>query len=161
MAPRGYTEVTIDERLRSLNIKLPAAPAPLANYVSVARSGNLVFVSGQGPMIDGRPVIKGKLGGSVSEEDGVKAARLSAINALAVLSGALGGLETVTRVVKLNGYVNSADDFERQHIVINGASELLVEVFGEKGRHARAAVGTNALPMGIPVEIELTVEVAG
>lgn len=153
--------MTIDKRLRSLNITLPPTPAPLANYVSVIRTGNLVFVSGQGPMVDGKPVIKGKLGASVSEEDGIKAARLAAVNALAVLSGALGGLETIVRVVKLNAYVNCTDNFERQHIIVNGASELLVEVFGEKGRHARAAVGTNALPMGIPVEIELTVEVAG
>lgn len=153
--------MTINERLAALNIVLPPTPAPLANYVSMARSGNLVFVSGQGPMIDGRAVVKGKLGASVSEEDGIKAARLAAINALAVLSGELGGLETITRVVKLNGYVNCTDDFERQHIVVNGASELFVEVFGDRGRHARAAVGTNALPMGIPVEIELVVEVAG
>jgi enamine deaminase RidA (YjgF/YER057c/UK114 family) len=153
--------VTIDERLKSLNITLPPTPTPLADYVSVVRTGNLVFVSGQGPMVDGKPVIRGKLGASVSEEDGIKAARLAAINALAVLSGALGGLETIVRVVKLNGYVNCTDNFERQHIVVNGASELFVEVFGERGRHARAAIGTNALPMGIPVEIELTVEMVG
>lgn len=151
--------MSIDDRLKALNIVLPEAPRPLASYAPIARTGNVLFVSGQGPMIDGRPVVKGKLGGTVSEDDGIKAARLAAVNALAVLASALGSLERVTRIVKLNGYVNCTDDFERQHVIVNGASELLVEVFGEKGRHARAAVGTNALPMGIPVELELMVEV--
>lgn len=151
--------MSIDDRLKALNIVLPEAPRPLASYAPFARTGNVLFVSGQGPMIDGRPIVKGKLGGTVSEDDGIKAARLAAVNALAVLASALGSLERVTRIVKLNGYVNCTDDFERQHVIVNGASELLVEVFGEKGRHARAAVGTNALPMGIPVELELMVEV--
>jgi enamine deaminase RidA (YjgF/YER057c/UK114 family) len=150
-----------DARIEALGIKLPAAPAPLAAYIPTVRAGNLLYVSGQGPMADGKVVIKGKVGDNVSEEEGIEAARLAAINALAVIKQALGGLDQVARVVKLNGYVNCTDTFERQHVVMNGASDLLVAVFGEKGRHARAAVGTNALPMGIPVELELIVEVAG
>jgi enamine deaminase RidA (YjgF/YER057c/UK114 family) len=153
--------MTAEARLEALGIKLPDAPAALAAYVPAMRTGNLLYVSGQGPMEGSRIVIKGKVGKDVSEEQGAEAARLAAINALAVIRQAIGSLDKVARVVKLNGYVNCTDSFERQHIVMNGASELLVAVFGEKGRHARAAVGTNALPMGIPVELELIVEVAG
>ena len=152
--------MTAEARLEALGIKLPDAPAPLAAYVPAVRTGNLLYVSGQGPMEGARILVKGKLGRDVSEEQGVEAARLAAINALAVIREMLGDLDKVARVVKLNGYVNCTDGFERQHIVMNGASELLVAVFGEKGRHARAAVGTNALPMGIPVELEVVVEVA-
>lgn len=151
--------MTAEARLEALGIKLPDVPAPLAAYVPAVRTGNLLYVSGQGPMEGARILIKGKLGKDVSEEQGVEAARLAAINALAVIRETLGDLDKVARVVKLNGYVNCTESFERQHIVMNGASELLVAVFGEKGRHARAAVGTNALPMGIPVELELIVEV--
>ena len=151
--------MTIDARLAELGITLPPAPAPLATYASAARTGNLLYISGQGPIADGKATIKGKLGGSVSEEQGAAAARIGVINSLAVIRQAIGDLDKVSRIVKLNGYVNCIDTFERQHIVINGASELLVEVFGERGRHARAAIGTSALPMGIPVEIELIVEI--
>jgi enamine deaminase RidA (YjgF/YER057c/UK114 family) len=152
--------MTADARIEALGIELPAAPDPLAAYLSAVRTGNLLYVSGQGPMADGKVLIKGKVGDNVSEEQGAVAARLAAINALAVIKQALGGLDKVARVVKLNAYVNCIDTFERQHVVMNGASDLLIAVFGEKGRHARAAVGTNALPMGIPVELELIVEVA-
>jgi enamine deaminase RidA (YjgF/YER057c/UK114 family) len=127
--------------------------------VAAVRSGNLLYVSGQGPMDGGKVLIKGKVGREVSEEQGIEAARIAAINALAVIRQALGGLDKVARVVKLNGYVNCVDGFERQHVVMNGASDLFVAVFGEKGRHARVAVGAHALPMGIPVELELIVEV--
>jgi len=152
--------MSAEARIQSLGIELPAAPAPLAVYQSAVRTGNLLYVSGQGPMADGKVLIKGKVGDKVSEEQAAEAARLAAINALAVIKQALGGLDHVAKVVKLNAYVNCIDTFERQHVVMNGASELLVAVFGEKGRHARAAIGTNALPMGIPVELELIVEVA-
>mgnify|MGYP001381322446 CR=1 FL=1 len=152
--------MTIAKRLEDLGISLPAVSAPLAAYVPTARTGNLLFISGQGPIVDNRIVSRGRLGETISVEEGVKAARLAAVNAMAAIAAAVGSLDKVARIVKLNGYVNSANDFDQQHIVINGASELLVEVFGEKGRHARAAVGMNALPMGMPVEIELVVEVA-
>lgn len=147
-------------RLQELGIDLPTVSAPLAAYVPTRLMGNVLYISGQGPMIDGKVVAHGKLGRNVTVEEGIAAARLSAINALAAIVSAVGDLDRVTQIVKLNGYVNCADDFEEQHLVINGASELLVEVFGDRGRHARAAIGTNALPLGMPVEIELVVEVS-
>ncbi len=152
--------MTVLERLRSLDIVLPTPPGPLASYVPAVRAGSLVYVAGQGPMVDGVPVIRGKLGDGTSEEAAAGAARLAVINAIAVLAGALGDLEKLVRIVKLNGYVNCTPDFERQHVVVNGASDLLAEVFGERGRHARTAIGTNSLPLGIPVEIELIAEAA-
>ncbi len=152
--------MSIKARLQELGIDLPTVSAPLAAYVPTRRMGNVLYISGQGPMIDGKVVAHGKLGRNVTVEEGIAAARLSAINALAAIVSAVGDLDRVTQIVKLNGYVNCADDFEEQHLVINGASELLVEVFGDRGRHARAAIGTNALPLGMPVEIELVVEVS-
>lgn len=147
-------------RLKELGIELPAVSAPLAAYVPTRIVGNMLYISGQGPIVDGKIVARGKLGRDLSIEDGIAAARLSAINALAATASAIGDLDRVVQIAKLNGYVNSTDDFEMQHLVINGASELLVDVLGERGRHARAAVGTNSLPMGMPVEIELVVEIA-
>lgn len=152
--------MSIKARLQELGIDLPTVSAPLAAYVPTRLIGNVLYISGQGPMIDGKVVARGKLGRDISIEEGIAAARLSAINALAAIASAVGDLDRVTQIVKLNGYVNCADDFEVQHLVINGASELLVEVFGDRGRHARAAIGTNALPLGMPVEIELVVEVS-
>lgn len=152
--------MSVEARIAVLGIELPDAPAPLAVYQSAVRTGNLLYISGQGPMANDRVLVKGKVGDNVSEPQAVEAARLAAINALAVIKHTLGDLNQVARVVKLNAYVNCVDTFERQHVVMNGASELLVAVFGEKGRHARSAVGTNALPMGIPVELELIVELA-
>lgn len=151
--------MTTAGRLEELGISLPKGSAPLAAYVPTTRTGNLLYVAGQGPIVDDKVVIRGRLGESLSEERGIEAARMAAVNALAAIRDAVGSLDKVARIVKLNGYVNSADTYERQHIVINGASELLVQVFGEKGRHARAAVATNTLPMGMPVEIELVVEI--
>lgn len=151
--------MSIAERLKELGIELPRAQAPLAAYVPSVLTGNLLYIAGQGPIADNTVKMRGRLGETLSEEQGIEAARMAAVNAMAVMADALGSLDRVARIVKLNGYVNSAADFERQHVVINGASELLVEVFGERGRHARAAVGTNVLPMGMPVEIELVVEV--
>ena len=151
--------MSIAERLKELGIELPRAQAPLAAYVPSVLTGNLLYIAGQGPIADNKVKMRGRLGETLSEQQGIEAARMAAVNAMAVMADALGSLDRVARIVKLNGYVNSAADFERQHVVINGASELLVEVFGERGRHARAAVGTNVLPMGMPVEIELVVEV--
>lgn len=147
-------------RLKELGIELPAVSAPLAAYVPTRIVENMLYISGQGPIVDGKIVARGKLGRDLNIEDGIAAARLSAINALAAIASAIGDLDRVVQIAKLNGYVNSTDDFEMQHLVINGASELLVDVLGERGRHARAAVGTNSLPMGMPVEIELVVEIS-
>jgi len=152
--------MSTQQRLKELGIDLPAVSAPLAAYVPTRLSGNMLYVSGQGPMTNGKVVARGKLGRDMTVAQGQAAARLSAINALAAIVSAVGDLDRVVQIVKLNGYVNSDDDFGEQHLVINGASELLVEVLGERGRHARAAVGTNALPLGMPVEIELVVEVS-
>lgn len=150
----------IDARLNELNITLPAATAPVANYVPVTRSGNLLFVSGQVSLADGKPVV-GKLGDNVSVEDGAAAARLCGLAIIAQVQKALDGdLDRVVQVVKLTGFVNSTGDFTDQPKVINGASDLMVDVFGDKGRHARAAVSAAALPLGVAVEIEAIVEVA-
>ncbi len=151
---------TIQSRLDALGITLPEAPAPAANYVPFVQSGNLVFVSGQissGP--DG--LIKGRLGADMDAEAGYAAARSCGISLIAQLRAACGGdLERLVRVVKLGGFVNSTADFTDQPKVINGASDLMVEVFGDKGRHARAAVGVPALPLGVAVEIEGIFEIA-
>jgi enamine deaminase RidA (YjgF/YER057c/UK114 family) len=148
----------VKERLLARGVVLPPPPAPIASYVPVVRSGTLLFVSGQGPMVDGVPVVRGRIGAEVDVAQGVEAARLAAINAVAALAGAVGDLDSITRIVKLTGYVASAEGFGQQHLVVNGASDLLAEAFGERGCHARAAVGTNSLPLGIPVEIELVAE---
>jgi enamine deaminase RidA (YjgF/YER057c/UK114 family) len=148
-----------EARLKTLGIELPMPAKPVANYVNGVRTGNLIFLAGKGPrMADGRE-ITGKLGGDVSIEQGYEAARLTAINQLAVLKDMLGDLRKVKRVVKVLGMVNSEPDFVQQPAVINGFSDLIVEVFGERGRHARAAVGMASLPRGQAVEIEMIVEV--
>ena len=150
----------IDKRLAELGIVLPAAAKPVANYVPWVRTGNLVFVSGQGAMRDGKIDYQGQLGGSVSLEDGVKSARACAINILAQLREACGGdLDRVKRIVKLVGFVNATADFKDHPKVINGASDLMVEVFGDKGRHARSAVGSPSLPVNLSVEVEAIAEV--
>lgn len=156
---RGQAAATPEERLRAAGLELPPAPRALANYVPAVRTGNLVFLAGQGPMVNGQPTITGKVGGAVSEAAGYQAARATVLNALAALRAEIGSLDRVRRIVKLTGWVNSAPGFTRQPWVINGASDLLVEIFGEAGRHARTAVSANELPLDIPVEIELVVEV--
>jgi enamine deaminase RidA (YjgF/YER057c/UK114 family) len=149
---------TPEERLGDLGITLPTPAAPLAAYVPCVRSGGLVYVSGQLPLADGRPAHSGRLGAGVALEDGVAAARLCAVNVLAALKAELGELSAVRRVVKVTGFVASDPAFSDQPKVVNGASELFAEVFGEAGRHARAAVGVAALPLGVPVEVEAIVE---
>ncbi|WP_422365936.1 RidA family protein [Pelagibius sp.] len=152
---------TIDARLAELGIDVPEAAAPVANYVGFVQTGNLVFVSGQVTLKDGSPQYIGKLGDTISVEDGQAAARLCAINIIAQVKAACGGdLDRVQRVVKLGGFVNSTADFTDQPKVINGASDLMVEVFGDKGRHARAAVSAGSLPLGVSVEVEAVVEIA-
>jgi enamine deaminase RidA (YjgF/YER057c/UK114 family) len=148
-----------EARLKALGIQLPPAPKPLASYVPAVRTGNLVFLAGQGPLADGKPTVAGKVGAELSEEQGNKAARATMLTLLAVLRQEIGSLDRVRRVVKLVGWVNSAPGFTRQPWVINGASDLLIEVFGDAGKHARSSLGANELPLNIPVEIELVVEV--
>ena len=151
--------MTPEERLRELGHVLPPAPKSVANYVGSVRTGNLLFLSGKGPdLADGRKW-QGKLGADFSIEEGYTAARNTMLNLLAVIKEDIGDLSRVRRVVKLLGMVNSATDFTDQPRVINGASDLLVEIFGDQGRHARSAVGMASLPGGIPVEIEMIVEV--
>lgn len=151
----------IDKRLAEIGITLPEAAKPIANYVPWVRTGNLVFISGQGPIADGKITLQGRLGDSISLEDGVKSARLCAINVLAQLKDACGGdLDRVVRVVKLVGFVNATHDFTEHPKVINGASDLMVEVFGDKGRHARSAVASPSLPFGISTEVEAIIEIA-
>lgn len=149
----------VEERLHELGFTLPPAPKPAAAYVPSVRTGNLIFVSGQGPVRDGQAVFTGKVGGDRSEEEGYQAAQIAALNALAVVKAEVGSLDRVARIVKLTGWVNSAPGFTRQPWVMNGASELLQKVFGERGKHARSAVSAHELPLDWTVELDLVVEV--
>ena len=153
--------MTPEDKLLAMGIILPEAGAPLGSYVPWVRTGNLLYLSGILPLMDNRPLFSGRLGESVRTEDGAAAARQAVVNALAVLKKALGSLNKVSRIVRLTGYVASAPDFSDQPAVLNGASDLLVEVFGERGRHTRVAVGAAALPKGACVEIDLVIEVPG
>ncbi len=147
-------------RLKDLGISLPKPSKPVASYEGYVRSGNLVFISGQVPFVDGKIAVSGKLGDAVSLSDGQKAARICAINVLAQLNEATGGdLSKVLRVVKLTGFVAVTADFVDIPKVINGASDLFFEVFGDRGKHARAAVGVAALPLDSAVEVEAIVEI--
>jgi enamine deaminase RidA (YjgF/YER057c/UK114 family) len=150
-----------EARLKALNIELPQAPRPVATYVMAARSGNLLFLSGHGPVRDGRVVYRGKVGRDLTIEQGRDAARLTGLNLLASTRDALSSLDRVRRVVKVLGMVQCADDFTDHPAVINGFSDLMVEVFGDAGRHARSAVGMGSLPFGIAVEVEMILEVSG
>lgn len=149
----------VEARLKELGIGLPQPPKPVANYVNGVQTGKLIFLAGKGPKRADGTEIRGKLGKDLTVEEGYEAARITAINQLAVLNAMLGDLNRVKRIVKVLGMVNSAPDFSEQPAVINGFSDLMVEVFGERGRHARAAVGMAALPRNQAVEIELVVEV--
>ncbi|HKJ74077.1 MAG TPA: RidA family protein [Alphaproteobacteria bacterium] len=145
----------IDARLRDLKIKLPTPSAPVANYMPYVVAGNLVFVSGQIPMGFNGIEFDGKVGADMSVEDGKKAARLCGLNLIAQLREACSGnLDRVTRVVKLGGFVNCTETFSQQPQVINGASDLMVEIFGDAGRHSRSAVGVSNLPMNVAVEVD-------
>lgn len=152
--------MTVAQRLNELGIELATPRPPQANYVSAVRTGNFIFLSGTGPYLPDGGLVTGKVGGELTVEQGYAAARWAMLALLANLQAELGDLERVARVVKLLGMVNCTVDFTRQPEVINGASDLLVEVFGERGRHARSAVGMFALPRNIAVEIEMIVEVA-
>ncbi len=150
----------IDKRLAELGIALPTPAKPIANYVPWVRTGNLVFISGQGAVRDGKIEYTGKVGDTLSVEEAIASARLTAINVIAHLRDACGGdLDRVKRIVKLLGFVNCTPTFGEQPKVINGASDLMVEVFGDKGRHARSAVGAPALPFNLSVEVEAIAEI--
>ena len=152
--------MSAESRIKELGLTLPQPPKPLGNYVPGVRVGNLLFLSGHGPLrVDGVPTARGKVGRDLSLEDGYKVAREVGINLLGSAKTLLGSLDKVKRVVKVLGMVNSAEGFGDQPKVINGFSDLMVEVFGDNGRHARSAVGMAELPMGIPVEIEMILEV--
>lgn len=145
----------VEERLKELGVKLPVVSKPVAEYVPAKCVGNLVYVSGQGPIRDGKAVYVGRVGKEVSLDEAYKAAEICALNCLAAIKSVVGSLEEVEEIVQVRGFVNSADDFHDQPKVINGASELLVRAFGDRGRHVRAALGTSNLPGNIPVEIEM------
>jgi len=152
----------IEKKLQDLQIVLPAQPAPAANYVPYVRTGNLVYISGQITSWEGQLQYVGKVGRDFSLEEGAQAARVCALNILTQLKMACeGDLNRVERCVRLGGFVNCTDDFRDQPKVINGASDIMVAVFGDKGRHARAAVGVNALPLGVAVEVEALFEISG
>ena len=150
----------IDKRLAELGITLPKPAVPVANYVGWVRTGNLVFTSGQVTLADGKLHYQGKVGGEISLEDANKAARLCAINILSQLREACGGdLDRVKRIVKLVGFVNGVASFTDHPKVVNGASDLMVEVFGDAGKHARSAVGAGSLPLNVSVEVEAVAEI--
>lgn len=148
-----------EEQLKELKIVLPTVGHPIANYVNVVRVGNLLFLSGKGPSNENGVYTTGKVGKDLTLEEGIAAARLTAINQLAVLKAELGDLNKVKRIVKVLGMVNCEADFKDHPKVMNGFSDLMVQVFGEKGKHARSAVGMCSLPMNMAVEVELVVEV--
>jgi enamine deaminase RidA (YjgF/YER057c/UK114 family) len=149
------------ERLAALGLTLPPVAAPAAAYVPAVRASGFVYVSGQVPVADGKLLAAGKVGGSVSQTEAAGLARTCALNALAAAAAAAGGLDEIRRIVKVTGFVASAPGFNGQPQVVNGASELLIEVFGEDGRHARSAIGVAELPLDAPVEVELIAEVRG
>jgi enamine deaminase RidA (YjgF/YER057c/UK114 family) len=151
--------MSAEKKLKDLGIILPAPPQPIANYVRAVRVGNFLFVSGHGPYNDGKIKLAGKVGRELTVEEGYQVARNVGLNCLATVRAAVGDLDRVKQVVKLLGMVNCTEDFKDQPKVINGCSDLLVEVFGEIGKHARSAVGMQALPNGIPVEIEMILDI--
>jgi len=153
--------MTPDENLRRLGLALPPVPKPVGSYVPAVRTGNLVFVSGQLPTKDGKLLATGKVGAEVSMEEAQACARQAALNTLAVAADAAGGLGAITRIVRLTGHVASAPGFTEQATVMNAASNLVADIFGEAGLHSRAALGAAEVPLGAPLELEMIVEVAG
>ncbi len=151
--------MSIEQRLAEMGIELPTPPAPVAAYVPVVQTGNLCYVSGQLPIKDGRVMTVGSVPGACSVENAKQGARLTAINILAQLKAYLGSLDRVKRIVRINGFVQSEKGFQKQPEVMNGASEFLVEVFGDKGRHTRIAVGVIEIPLNATIQIDAIVEV--
>lgn len=154
------TNNSVEQRLKELGVEVLEVPEPVAQYVPAKRVGELVYVSGQGPIREGKPIYVGQVGAEVSFEEAYKAAQVCALNCLSAVKSVTGSLEKVEEIVQVRGFVNSAADFHDQPKVMNGASELLVKVFGDRGHHARAALGTSNLPGNIPVEVEMIVRVA-
>lgn len=150
---------TIEHRLEQAGYELPAVGKPLAAYVPVMRDGDTIYTSGQLPVVDGKLVGIGKVGDAVSVEDAQGYARTCVLNGLAAIKAEIGDLDKISQVIKVVGFVSSASDFDQQHIVVNGASEFLGQMLGEKGTHARSAVGVAMLPMNAPVEVEMIVAV--
>ncbi|MEZ5741699.1 MAG: RidA family protein [Burkholderiaceae bacterium] len=151
--------MTPEERLTKLGFELPPVQAPLASYVPVRIHGGILYLAGQGPLQNGAPCFVGKLGGEVTVDQGIEAARLTVLNALAAIRLAIERLDRIEAVLSLTAYVASEPDFQSQHLVANGASELLFEVLGERGRHPRVAIGTNVLPLNLPLEISMVVAI--
>jgi enamine deaminase RidA (YjgF/YER057c/UK114 family) len=149
----------VESRINELKIAFPEVPKPVAAYIPAKQSGTLVFTAGQLPMVNGELISKGLLGQDVEIDEANKAARMCTLNALAAIKGVIGDLDRIKQIVRVVGYVASVPTFTQQPAVVNGASELLLEIFGENGKHARSAVGMAALPLNASVEIELTVEV--
>lgn len=150
----------VEAKLEKMGLKLPEVRTPAFNYIPTRRSGNILYVSGHGPFQDGKLAYRGKVGRELTVEQGADAARITMINCLASVKAAIGDLDKVTQVLKLLGMVASEEGFGQQPLVINGASDLLVELYGDRGKHARSAVGLFMLPGGMPVEIEMILEVA-
>lgn len=151
--------MSFDAKLAELGLALPPAPKPVATYIPAVRAGDLLFLSGTGPFKDGRIAFTGKLGRDLTVEQGYEAARLTLLNALAMVRQELGTLDRVVRIVRVTGHVASAEGFTQQPAVINGASDLLVQIFGEAGRHARLALGAAELPLNMCIELELILQV--
>jgi enamine deaminase RidA (YjgF/YER057c/UK114 family) len=149
----------IEDKLNLLELKLPEVSKPVAAYIPAKQTGNLVFTAGQLPMVNGELISKGLLGQDVEIDEANKAARICTLNALAAIKGVIGDLDRIKQIVRVVGYVASVPTFTQQPAVVNGASELLLEIFGENGKHARSAVGMAVLPLNASVEIELTVEI--
>ena len=149
----------IENKIKELGLQLPEPPKPLAAYIPAKQTGNLVFTAGQLPMVNGEIILKGLLGQDVEIEPAYNAAKICTLNALSAIKGVIGDLDKIKQVVRVVGYVASVPTFTQQPAVVNGASEFLLEVFGDKGKHARSAVGMAVLPLNAAVEIELTVEV--
>jgi len=150
-----------EEKLTEMGITIPEVPKPAAAYIPAKKVGNLVFCSGQGPSIEGKLIHTGKVGKEKTIQEGYEAARICALNCLAAVRNLVGSLDRIEEIVQLRGFVNSAPDFGQQPEVVNGASELLEKIFGEKGKHARCALGTSSLPRDITVELEMIVRVRG
>lgn len=151
--------MSVDIKLKELGIEIPQVPKPVAEYISAKKVNNLIISSGQGPVKDGKVIYRGKVGKDITLKEGFEAAKLCALNCLAAIKLITGSLDEIEEIIKVRGFVNSAPDFEKQPKVIDGASKLLIEIFGDKGKHARTALGTSNLPDNIAVELEMVVKV--
>ncbi|HOR42685.1 MAG TPA: RidA family protein [Atribacterota bacterium] len=151
--------MNIEDKLKEIGLNLPEVPKPVAEYIPAKVTGNLVFCSGQGPVKDGKLIYVGRVGKEISMEEGYEAAKMCALNCLAAIKTAIGSLDRIEEIVSLRGFVNSDLNFYRQPDIINGASELMVKVFGDKGKHARCALGVSTLPNNISVELEMVVSI--